>query len=283
MGHWQDDAARTGCTVVLLPAGTVASGEVRGGAPGTREWALLEPGRLVDKVNAVVLTGGSAFGLSACDGVVHWCEERGIGWPTSSGPVPIVVGMVIYDLAVGDPRVRPGIDEGYRACVATRAGEGAGGHGLLGAGVGATVGKWKGADAARAAGLGSASARDGETVVAALVVANATGDPLDDAQSRPRLPDVPSGVGAASPAAVEATTIGVIVTNAVADKTGCLRLAQSGHDGMARALDPAHTVGDGDALVAAATGQVEAPLERVRLLAAWVVEQAILDAMATAG
>ena len=118
LGHWQDLEARTGCSVVLLPAGTVASGEVRGGAPGTREWALLEPGRLVDRVSGVVLTGGSAFGLAACDGVARWCEERGIGWPTAAGPVPIVVGAVLYDLGVGDPNVRPGPEKGYHSFLA---------------------------------------------------------------------------------------------------------------------------------------------------------------------
>ncbi len=112
VGHWTDEAARTGCSVVLLPAGTVASGDIRGGAPGSREWALLDPRRSVDRVDAVVLTGGSAFGLAACDGVVRWCEERGLGWPTSAGPVPIVVGLVVFDLAVGDPAARPAAASG---------------------------------------------------------------------------------------------------------------------------------------------------------------------------
>src|SRR5207245_9979679 len=118
VGHWTDAVARTGCTVVLFPAGTVASGEVRGGAPGTREWALLAPERLVARVDAVVLSGGSAFGLAACDGVMRFCEERGMGFPTPAGVVPIVVGAVVYDLAVGDASVRPGPDEGYAACAA---------------------------------------------------------------------------------------------------------------------------------------------------------------------
>jgi L-aminopeptidase/D-esterase-like protein len=238
---------------------------------------------MVDKVSAVVLTGGSAFGLSTCDGVARWCEERGIGWATASGPVPIVVGMVIYDLAVGDPSVRPGADEGYQACVGARSGADAVGRGRVGAGTGATIGKWRGADAARPAGLGSSVARDGEVVVAALVVANAVGDPLPYGEPRPRLPPLDARPAVDPAPGVEATTIGIVVTNAVADKTGCLRLAQSGHDGLARALDPAHTAGDGDALVAAATGEVEAPLERVRLLSAWVVEQAVLDAVAAGG
>jgi L-aminopeptidase/D-esterase-like protein len=276
LGHWTHPVARTGCTVVLLPAGTVASGKVGGGAPGTREFELLDPRRAVDRVNAVVLTGGSAFGLAACDGVTRWCEERGIGWPTPAGPVPIVVGMVIFDLTVGDASVRPGPDEGYAACVAARAGEIAEGHGLVGAGTGATVGKWQGRDVApRPAGLGSAVVTDGELVVAALAVVNAVGDALEPAFGpRPRIPPT-----TLPPVATTATTIGVIVTNARADKLGCLRAAEAGHDGLARALDPAHTAADGDAIVAAATGRVEASPGVVPALSAWVFEQAVNDAL----
>ncbi len=278
LGHWSDEQARTGCSVVLLPAGTVVSGEVRGGAPGTREWALLDPRRSVDRVNAVVLTGGSAFGLAACDGVVRWCEERGIGWPTPAGPVPIVVGMVIFDLMVGNPAVRPGPEAGYAACLAARAGAAAVGRGPVGAGAGATVGKWRGRHAARPAGLGSASVTEGDLIVSALVAVNAMGDALalsGDGLDRPRLPVVPAPV---SP--VEATTIGVIATNAAVDKIGCRLLAEAGHDGLARALDPVHGAADGDALVAAATGSVQAPAAVVRSLAAWVVEAAVADALA---
>jgi L-aminopeptidase/D-esterase-like protein len=300
VGHWTHPSARTGCTVVVLPVGTIASGEVRGAAPGTREWALLQPGRIVESVHAVVLTGGSAFGLAACDGVMRWCEERGLGHPTRGGPVPIVVGLVLYDLGVGDPRVRPGPDEGYAACVAARAGGEVIQSGPVGAGCGATVGKWAGPEAGRAAGLGSAVARHGDLVVTALLAVNAVGEPRPPGipLAEPRIPvrppvqPLPAGeaepagaeVGAAAgraegPETLQATTIGIIVTNARIDKVGCLRLAQSGHDGLARALDPVHTGGDGDALVAAATGEVEAPLETVRALAAWVVEQAVLDAV----
>ncbi len=302
VGHWTDPAARTGCTVVVLPVGTTASGEVRGAAPGTREWALLQPGRIVEAVHAVVLTGGSAFGLAACDGVMRWCEERGLGHPTKGGPVPIVVGMVLYDLGVGDPGVRPGPEQGYAACVAAGAGGDVVQSGPVGAGCGATVGKWAGPQAGRGAGLGSAVARHGDLVVAALLAVNAVGEPrpLGVPLAEPRIPvrppvQPPSGgetdedgeagaVGAPAgrtgdPDLLQATTIGIIVTNARVDKVGCLRLAQSGHDGLARALDPVHTGGDGDALVAAATGEVEAPLETVRALAAWVVEKAVLDAV----
>lgn len=268
VGHWTDADAGTGCTVALLPAGTVASGEVRGGAPGTREWALLDPRRSVDRVDAVVLSGGSAFGLASCDGVARWCEERGMGWPTPAGPVPIVVGMVVFDLMVGEASVRPTAASGYSACEAARAGEEAVGFGRVGAGTGATVGKWQGAEHARPAGIGSALRREGDLVVAALVVVNAFGDVLGD---RPRR--VPS-----EPPAGVNTTIGLVVTNARMDKLACLRAAESGHDGLARAVDPVHTAVDGDALVVAATGQVAAPQEAVRGLSAWVVERAVLAA-----
>lgn len=279
----------TGCTVVLLPAGTVASGEVRGGAPGTREWALLDPRRSVDRIDAVVLCGGSAFGLAACEGVVHWCEERGTGWPTSAGPVPIVVGLVIYDLGVGDPAVRPGPAEGYAACEASVSAA-PGLRGRVGAATGATVGKWRGAGPAPAAGgpapaaggLGHAVVRDGDLVVGALMVVNAIGEPLGgpggDGEPRPRIPV--AGSSSVGPVGgLGSTTLGVVVTNARMDKLGCLRVAEAGHDGLARALDPVHTAADGDALVAAATGEVDAPVETVRALGAWVVERAIADAL----
>ncbi|HEY2430640.1 MAG TPA: P1 family peptidase, partial [Acidimicrobiales bacterium] len=211
VGHWTDAAARTGCTVVLFPAGTVASGEVRGGAPGTREWELLDPLRLVARIDAVALCGGSAFGLAACDGVARWCEERGVGLPTSGGPVPIVVGAVLYDLGVGDPRVRPGPDEGYRACEAAVAGPFE--TGAVGAGAGATVGKWRGPEGVRPGGLGGAVCRgpDG-LVVAALVACNAWGDIRPTGLGAPVEPEavVPAPWGLE----LGSTTIGVIATNA---------------------------------------------------------------------
>src|SRR4051812_30494215 len=142
VGHWTDDVALTGCTVVLLPEGTVASGEVRGGAPAEREMALLDPSRTVNRIDAVVLTGGSAFGLASADGVMRFCEERGIGFPTAGGPVPIVVALGLYDLAQGDGSVRPGADEGYAACEAATDGTIA--FGRVGAGAGATIAKWQG-------------------------------------------------------------------------------------------------------------------------------------------
>jgi L-aminopeptidase/D-esterase-like protein len=267
VGHWTDEVGRTGCTVVLLPDGTVASGEVRGGAPGTREFELLAPERTVARVDAVVLAGGSAFGLAACDGAVRWCEERGLGFPTAAGPVPIVVGAVLYDLMVGDAAARPDAEAGYAACVA--ASDGMVALGSVGAGTGATVAKWHGREYARPGGLGSATLREGDLVVAALLAVNAFGD----------------RIGAAPPAAIDPagaftnTTIGVVATNAALDKVGCLLVAQSGHDGLARALEPVHATVDGDALVVASTGPVVVPVDQVRVLAARAVEQAVLSVL----
>ena len=274
VGHWTDEEARTGCSVVLFPSGTVASGEVRGGAPGTREWELLAPERLVDRVDAVVLCGGSAFGLAAADGVARWCEERGIGFPSPAGPVPIVVGAVLFDLMVGDASVRPTADAGYAACLAATDADVA--VGRVGAGTGATVSTWRGHGGARPGGVGTASVRRGDVVVAALLAVNAYGDVLPR-RGGPRTPppDPARGLGIGN------TTIGVVATNASLDKVGCLLVAQSAHDGLARALDPVHTSVDGDALVAAATGTVVASVDEVRMLAADAVEEAVRSAPAS--
>ena len=271
VGHWSDPSARTGCTVVLFPDGTVASGEVRGGAPAEREMALLDPSRTVARIDALVLTGGSAFGLATADGVMRFCEERGMGFPTAGGAVPIVVALGLYDLAVGDGSVRPGAEEGYAACAAAT-GDVEVELGLIGAGTGATIAKWQGRDHARPGGLGGAALRHGDVVVAALIALNAYGDIRDPADDSPRVPLPPIET---AEAAFANTTIGVIATNAILTKTECLLVAQSGHDGLSRALSPTHTTADGDALVAAATGLVPSEIEPVRSLAAVAVERAI--------
>jgi len=268
VGHWTHPEAQTGCTVILFPDGTVASGEVRGGAPATREFDLLSPERIVDRLDAVVLTGGSAFGLAAADGVMRWCAEEGSGFATGAGPVPIVVAMALFDLLVGDGSVRPGAVEGYAAC--SDAGTGHVQVGRIGAGAGATIGKWRGREQARPGGLGSATVRDGELVVSALIALNAVGD-IDDGGEPSWPPPPPEGVFGAG----ENTTIGVVVTNAKLDKVGCLLVAQGGHDGLARALMPSHARGDGDAIVAAATGGVDALVDHVRFLAVRAAERAI--------
>ena len=278
VGHWTHPEAQTGCTVILFPEGTVASGEVRGGAPATREFDLLSPERIVDRLDAVVLTGGSAFGLAAADGVMRWCAEDGSGFPTGAGPVPIVVAMALFDLLVGDGSVRPGAVEGYAAC--SDAGTGHVQVGRIGAGAGATIGKWRGREHARPGGLGSATIRDGELVVSALIALNAVGD-IDDGSEPSWPPPPPEGdFGAAGGVfgAGENTTIGVVATNAKLDKVGCLLVAQGGHDGLARALMPSHARGDGDAIVAAATGGIDAVVDHVRFLAVRAAERAIRSA-----
>ncbi len=294
VGHWTNGEARTGCTVVLLPRRAVASGEIRGGAPATREFALLEPWRMIPSIDAVVLSGGSAFGLAAADGVARWLEEQGRGFVTNTATVPIVVGMSLYDLGVGDAAVRPGPAEGRAAAEAAGpdpesepespsapaadrpTGDSAANLGLIGAGTGATVGKWGGPDTTRPGGLVTATIRSGAVIVSALVAANAYGW-VDDGTTviDPGPPVRPAPADESSAGAVTNTTIGVVVTNAVVDKVGCHLLAQSAHDGLARALVPAHTAADGDALVAVATGQVEADLMHLRLLAQHAISRAI--------
>lgn len=292
VGHQTNEAAMTGCTVVVFPPGTVASGEVRGGAPATREFALLDPGNLVQNVDAVVLSGGSAFGLATSDGVMAWLEEHGRGFPTKGGLVPIVVGLSLYDLTTGDGSVRPGAAQGRAA--ATVAATGAHAVGLVGAGTGATTSKWLGPDAIRPGGVGTATCRDGALVVSALIAVNAYGcidgdiegdlgppvyPPKTDAENGVTADGAVAGSPVASGAMADGgfanTTIGVVVTNAVLDKSQCYRVAKVAHGGMARALLPAHTPFDGDALVVGATGQVEADALYVQLLAQRAVEQAI--------
>jgi L-aminopeptidase/D-esterase-like protein len=274
VGHWTDTAARTGCTVVLPPQGAVASGEIRGGAPAEREFALLAPHRAVARVDAVLLTGGSAFGLAAADGAMRWCEEHDLGVETPAGRVPIVVAMALFDLLVAAKGVRPGPDAAYAACLAAAGAPPE--TGPVGAGIGARVGSWRGPEHARPGGVGSASATQGDVVVGALVAANAFGE-LRDGGAPVAAPEADP----IAPFGRTNTTIGVIATNARLDKVGCHLVAQSGHDGLARAIEPAHTQFDGDGLVALATGAVEAPhIETVRALAARAVEAAIRQALA---
>ncbi len=279
MGHWTDEAALTGCTVVVFPEGTTASGEIRGGAPATRDFALLAPERTVNQVDAVVLSGGSAFGLAAADGVMRWCEEQGRGFETRGGRVPIVVGLSLYDLTEGDGSVRPGSDAGYAA--ARMASDALPSLGRVGAGTGATMNKWRGAENREPGGLGGALLQVEDVLVGALVAVNAAGEFNDGSvqqalidgtyEHRPANPFSDSKDGEAH----TNTTIGVIATNAMLDKVACFRVARSGHSGMARALLPAHTDGDGDALVVGASGQVEADFNLVRLMAAAAVETAV--------
>ena len=300
VGHYTDDTARTGCTVLLFPEGTVASGEVRGGAPATREFDLLAPERTVERLDALVLSGGSAFGLASGDGVVAYLADEGIGFPTGGGPVPIVVGLSLYDLLEGDGSVRPGPTEGRAAAeAATPTVDIPVPTGPVGAGTGATVGTWRGRDHAQPGGLGVAVVSHGSLTVAVVVAVNAAGDVGDPATSTAVADGVFKGwpdsgdLFAASPGAgagVDAgprgnTTIGAVVTDAALTKGECLLLAQSAHDGLARAVFPPHMRSDGDAFVAAATGSVlrgnedgAADLDVLRVLTVAAVEQAIVRA-----
>jgi L-aminopeptidase/D-esterase-like protein len=282
VGHWSDQKAKTGVTVVILPEGTTASGEVRGGAPATREFALLDPAHTVGNVDAVVLSGGSAFGLAAGDGVMRWLEQQGRGFATKAGRVPIVVGMSLFDLSVGDGSVRPGPDEGRAAAAEARSDPFE--IGLVGAGIGATVAKWFGPESVEPGGLVTATLRAGEVVVASLVAVNAVGaidngttlvDPGPPVRAGDEL-DPESGIQPEGGDRTN-TTIGVVATNAMLDKVGCHLLARSAHDGLARAILPAHTAGDGDAFVAASTGGVDADLGHVRVLAQHAVTAAIRE------
>jgi L-aminopeptidase/D-esterase-like protein len=284
VGHWTGDA--TGVTVVVLPPDTVGSAEVRGGAPATRETALLDPECTVEDVDAVVLTGGSAFGLATADGVMCALAEQGRGFPTRSGPVPIVPTAAIFDLpADRDLNAIPGREEGRMALAAAqREPPEPLVTGLVGAGRGARLGKWRGAEHARSGGLGSASASDGEVVVGALVVVNAMGDivrsdgvVLAGSSAPDTAPSFPV------PAPFEAagnTTLAVVVTNARLTKLHCRLLAQSAHHGLVRAIHPSHTRHDGDIAFAFATGVVDANLDRVRVMATEVTAEAVRNSVA---
>ncbi len=297
VGHQTLDERPTGCTVVLAEAGAVAGVDVRGSAPGTRETDLLQPVNLVDRVHAVVLSGGSAFGLDAASGVVRYLDERGIGYETAVARVPIVPAAILFDLALGNPKVRPTADCGYRAAQAASAGTVA--EGNVGAGAGATVGKMAGGHRAMKGGIGTASiALPDGLVVAALVAVNAAGDIVDPATGQVvagartedgrRLADVRTllRAGSLAPRAKpgENTTIGVVATNARLTKTQATKVAQMAQDGVARAVVPAHTPFDGDTIFALATGVHEKPADllTVGALAADVVATAILRAVRAA-
>jgi L-aminopeptidase/D-esterase-like protein len=276
-GHWTGSG--TGVTVIVPPPGTVGAGEVRGGAPATREFALLDPSRTVDRVDAVVLSGGSAFGLAAGDGAMGLLREMAVGFPTPLGPVPIVVGMSIFDASVAT--TPPDAADGRRAVRAALSGEEFT-TGAVGAGAGASTGKWRGR--LDPGGLGVARGSAGEAALIAVAVVNAWGDVLG-ADGRPLHgagdPPPTAGNPFEEPAGLTNTTIAVLLTDARLSKTDCYLLAQSGHTGFARALHPAHSRYDGDAVVALATGAAtgDVNLDLLRAGAAEVTASAIRSAV----
>jgi L-aminopeptidase/D-esterase-like protein len=292
VGHFTDARRPTGCTVVLCEQGAVAGVDVRGAAPGTRETDLLQPGNLVEQVHAVLLSGGSAFGLDAASGVMRWLEERGFGLAVGPVRVPIVPAAVLFDLFVGDARIRPDAAAGYAACEAATAEPPA--QGSVGAGAGALVGKLFGIAHAMRGGIGSASVRVDGITIAALVAVNAVGDVIDPGNGQTmagaRTDDGLSlrhstrAIAAGDlpqPLIGGATTIGIVATDAMLTKAEARKLATMSHDGLARAIDPVHTMSDGDTMFALATGAAQRGLHLTLLgaLAAQVTAAAVLNAV----
>ncbi len=299
LGHHTLSERPTGCTVVLARGGAVGGVDVRGSAPGSREIALLDPVTMVDQVHAVVLSGGSAFGLDAASGVMRYLDERDIGWAVGRGKVvPIVVGAILFDLGLeGDDKIRPGPECGFAAAQA--ASSEAATEGSVGAGAGATVGKMGGPGRSMKGGFGTASARlQNGLVVAAAVAVNAVGDIIDPATGEvvagvrtedgsgfadARLLLRASGGRGAEPQIEPAanTTIGVVATNATLTKAQATKVAQMAQDGLARTIYPAHTTGDGDTVFSLATGELEglANVTVIGALAADVMAEAILRAV----
>ena len=283
VGHWTDPRGLTGCTVVLCPPGTMGSGELRGGAPATRESDLLRPGTMVQEVHAVLLTGGSAFGLAAADGVMRWLEERGVGFDAVVARVPIVPAAALFDLGVGDAAARPGPTEGFAACEAAAVEVP---EGSVGAGTGATVAKLHGPSRAVKGGLGTASAHEQGITIGAIAAVNAFGEIVGEdeeviAGARP----APAGEEEAEPPAGDwalpgtSTTLAVVATDAALTKDRAHLLARAAHDGIARAVRPAHTMVDGDTILTLATGRTEAPQALLEGMAEAVLAEAIRRAV----
>ncbi len=301
VGHHTMKQRDTGCTVLICREGAIAGVDVRGGAPGTRETDLLAPDATVERVHAVLLSGGSAFGLDAAGGVMRWLEQQQIGFAIAKVHVPIVPAAVLFDLWHGDTRVRPDAAAGYAACEAATSSPPM--QGSVGAGAGATVGKLFGLERATRGGIGSASVTVGGVTVGALIAVNAVGDVVDPdtgqviagaraddgsfinirqallQSAHPSLLRKPSMQRAGG-----ATVIGVVATDALLSKAQAKRLATMAHDGLARTIAPAHTPADGDTLFALSTARSQAPVDLMVLgsMAADVVARAVLRAVALA-
>lgn len=291
VGHYTDMKAATGCTVILCEEGAVAGVDVRGGAPGTRDTELLNPINVVEKIHAVMLSGGSAFGLNSIGGVQRYLEEKGVGYEMAGVRVPIVPGAVVFDLDIGSARVRPGIPEGYQAC--QNATPGPVTEGCAGAGTGAMIGQLKGKRCATKAGVGTASVKFyGGVIVAALFIVNALGDIIDQATGQ-----VIAGIRSedgklfgntialmkegytflAEPG--HNTVVGVVATNALLTKSQAAKVAQMAHDGIARAINPSHSMHDGDTIFALSLGNLASDVTTVGSMAAEVTCQAIINAV----
>ena len=285
VGHWTDPDRRSGCTVILPPQGNVASCDIRGSAPSSRELALLDTERRLTEIHAVVLTGGSAFGLASAHGVMEWLAERGIGYQTSVATVPIVTAAVINDLRSAVPGARPGPDEGRAACDDASDGDVA--TGRIGVGVGATVGKWAGLEFGVAGGFGAATLVERDTEVAAVAVVNSVGDVLAEdghvvagtSDPNPAYRPPPPRTSAAP----SNTVLAVVAVKAGMEKREAKWVAERGSDGIAIAVRPAHTRYDGDVVFAIAAppdpDRPPANLDFIGMLATQAVAAAIRDAV----
>jgi L-aminopeptidase/D-esterase-like protein len=271
IGHWSDAEGRTGCTVILAPDGAVGGVDVRGAAPATLGTDALRPAMLIERAHGILLTGGSAFGLEAVGGVMRYLEERGVGYALGSAVVPIVAGAVIFDLLVGDAMARPNREAGYAACMAaTREPE----VGAVGAGTGASVAKAGDGSQQRPGGVGIASALVDGAIVAAVMVVNSLGGIWDD-ERHDWVAPLTQWDHASNLLPGANTTIGIVLTDAELSKEQANRLATVAHDGVARAIRPAHTMYDGDTIFCLATGTVAAAYDAVEVLAAELVARAI--------
>ena len=302
VGHAQDDSALTGCTVILCRKGAVAGVDVRGSAPGTRETDLLNPINLVEKVHAIVLAGGSAFGLDAASGVMRYLEEHKIGFNTGVAKVPIVPAAILFDLNLGDKNIRPDAEMGYQACLSASKDRVA--EGNVGAGTGASVGKLYGNALAMKSGLGSASMDIGNgIIVGAIVAVNAWGDVIEDGKiiaglrsgkvgpirvgGKEHFADTLkmmrtfAGRNVMRLATKANTVIGVVATNAALTKVEATKVAQMAHDGLARTIRPAHTMLDGDTIFVLSTGNKKSDVTTMGTFAAEIMAQAILRAVKT--
>jgi len=292
IGHASDVEGITGCTAILCEEGAVGGVDIRGSAAGTREIDALRPWHLIEKVHGLLLAGGSAFGLEAASGLVQYLEERGIGFDAGVTKVPIIPAAILFDLAIGNPRARPGKAMGYQA--ARRASSGTVEEGSIGAGTGATVGKLFGIRYAMKGGVGTASlALSGGIVIGTLVVVNAFGDVLDPSTGRilagardPKDGKTLQGTAFLIKAgvnrkgfSVENTTLAVIATNALLTKIEATKVAQMGHDGLARAISPVHTTFDGDIVFVLATGKVQGDLNAIGSAAAEAITEAVVRAV----
>jgi len=293
VGHYTDKEAATGCTVILCENGAVAGVDVRGSAPGTRETDLLRPVNLVEKVHAILLSGGSAFGLNTADGVMRYLEERGIGHETLVAKVPIIPAAILFDLDIGNPKIRPGTEEGYKACLDATEKKIA--EGCVGAGTGATVGKFLGIERATKSGLGTTSCKIcDEIIVAALVVVNAIGDIINPKTGKvlagPRdqknkfflnsVEILTAGTYSYKQNSLPTnTTLGVVATNASLNKEQVTKLAQMAQDGLARAINPSHTMYDGDTIFALSLGDKTGDITTLGTAAAEIVADAVIRAV----